>query len=354
MHNFATAMMRRLPAETAHRAAINGLRAGFGPIRRQDYGQVLRTQIAGLALPNPVGLAAGFDKDGEVPTQILAAGFGFAECGSVTPRPQIGNPKPRLFRLPEDMGVINRMGFNNKGLKQFKNNLIRAGGNGIIGANLGANKDSDDRAADYITGLEALWGHCRYFAINVSSPNTPGLRGLQSGDALDDLLSRIAAARLRLAGDAPPPPIFLKVAPDLDSGQIETISNLARTYEMSGLIVGNTTLDRPESLRGHHKAETGGLSGAPLFTKSTRILQEFYDAGQGVLPLIGAGGVVGGRDAYAKIRAGASAVQLYSAMVYRGPGLAADICRDLAAMLAADGFAHISEAVGTAHSPREI
>ncbi len=352
LHSLGTALVKTLPPEAAHRMALKALSLGLGPKHVCTHAS-LKTEIAGLTLPNPIGLAAGFDKDAEVPDAMLAAGFGFVECGSVTPLPQDGNPKPRLFRLTEDRAVINRMGFNNKGLDSFAKNLrarqdiTEKGNSGIVGANLGANKNAKDRAADYITGLTALWGMADYFTVNVSSPNTPGLRDLQGGDALEDLLGRISEARQNLTGDAPSPPIFLKVAPDLDFAQIERITEQARTYGMSGIIVSNTTIARPDFLKSKHKIETGGLSGAPLMRMSTRILNEFYTASAGKIPLIGVGGIANGVDAYVKIRAGASAVQLYSAMVYAGPSLAAKICDDLAMRLKADGFTHVSEAIGT-------
>lgn len=347
LHGIGTTLVKSLPPETAHRSALRALRYGLGPKHSISHDS-LKTEIAGLSLPNPVGLAAGFDKDADVPDAMLAAGFGFVECGSVTPLPQAGNPKPRLFRLSEDRAVINRMGFNNKGLEYFAENLrSRKRKKGIVGANLGANKNAAERAADYITGLTTLWGLADYYTINISSPNTPGLRDLQAGDALDDLLARISEARQNLTGDAPSPPIFLKVAPDLDFAQIERITEQARTYGMSGIIVSNTTIARPDHLQSSHKSETGGLSGEPLMVPSTRILSEFYAASGGQMPLIGVGGIASGGDAYTKIRAGASAVQLYSALVYAGPSLAADICDDLAARLEADGFSHVSEAVGT-------
>lgn len=348
INTLGLAALKTLPPEPAHRAALRALRLGFGTKHDTIYPN-LQTDIAGLSLPNPVGLAAGFDKDAEVPDAMLRAGFGFVECGSVTPRPQAGNPKPRLFRLSADKGVINRMGFNNQGLDGFEKNLrSRKNKSGIVGANLGANKDSTDRVADYTQGLTRLWGLTDYFTINISSPNTPGLRDLQSEDALDDLLGRVSETRSNLAGDAPSPPIFLKVAPDLNSAQVEQITEQARTYGMSGIIVSNTTIARPESLKSSERTETGGLSGTPLFKLSTHILSEFYMASEARIPLIGVGGIASGQDAYIKIRAGANAVQLYSAMVYEGPTLAATICADLSARLKADGFETIAEAVGSA------
>ncbi len=345
LYKTATSLMRTLPAETAHRTTIKALKAGLGPMTAKKPDPILATNVGGLALTNPVGLAPGFDKDAEVPDAMLGAGFGFVECGTVTPRPQGGNPRPRLFRLPEDKAVINRMGFNNSGLDIFRKRLERRRENGgIVGANLGANKDSDDRVADYVTGLSALWGLADYFTINISSPNTPGLRDLQAADAMDDLLGRIQEARAELTGDNPSTPIFLKVAPDLRLDQVERITQQARTYGMNAIIVSNTTIDRPESLKSAHKDEGGGLSGAPLFKKSTRMLKEFAAAADGRIDLIGVGGISSGGEAYAKIRAGAKAVQLYSALVYAGPGLVMDIRSDLARRLKADGFNSIEEA----------
>lgn len=336
-----------LPAEAAHKTTIKALRAGLGPVAIKTASPELVTHIGGLTLPNPVGLAAGFDKDCQVPDAMLAAGFGFVECGTVTPRPQIGNPKPRLFRLIEDKAVINRMGFNNGGLEDFKSRLTaRQGKDGIVGANLGANKDSADRVEDYVKGLKSLWGLSDYFTINISSPNTPGLRDLQNENAMDELLGRIAEARAELTGDRPSYPIFLKVAPDVDMGEIERIVQQARTYGMNAIIVSNTTIARPDTLQSQHKGEGGGLSGAPLFEKSTEVLKEFYAAAQGKIDLIGVGGISNGAQAYAKIRAGAKAVQLYSALVFQGPGLVTEINRDLKARLKADGFKTIGEAVG--------
>ena len=346
-YKFGTSVLRRLPAERAHVTTVKLLRAGLGPKSGVITSDRLACSVGGLNLPNPVGLAAGFDKDCDVPDAMLAAGFGSVECGTVTPRPQIGNAKPRLFRLVDDQAVINRMGFNNNGLDHFHGRLsARAGNGGIVGANLGANKDSEDRIADYVIGLSRLWGLADYFTINISSPNTPGLRNLQGADEMDELLGRIAETRGELAGDNPSVPIFLKVAPDIDVTQIDRIVEQARTYGMNAIIVSNTTLDRPETLRSSDAAETGGLSGQPLFEKSTSILRDFADAANGRIDLIGVGGISNGAQAYAKIRAGAKAVQLYSALVYHGPQLVADICVDLEDRLKADGFGSVSEAVG--------
>lgn len=344
--DFGAAALRLMPPETAHQAALAGLRAGLGPRARADEYPSLHTKIAGLDLPNPIGLAAGFDKDAVAPDAVLAAGFGFVECGTVTPRPQAGNRRPRLFRLSEDGAVINRMGFNNAGLERFSARLAARKQRGIIGANVGANKDSEDRAGDYVIGLSRVWPHASYVTINISSPNTPGLRGLQERGALDDLLGRVGVARQAATALHGARPVFLKVAPDLDEAAIADIAELAVAAKIDALIVSNTTIDRPASLQGAARGETGGLSGRPLFEKSTRVLQAFSDVLAGRAGLIGAGGVDSGAAALAKIRAGASAVQLYTALAYAGPGLVRRIARDLAAALAAEGFASVAEAVG--------
>ncbi|MES1201595.1 MAG: quinone-dependent dihydroorotate dehydrogenase [Pseudomonadota bacterium] len=343
--DLGAAALRLLPPETAHQAALVGLRAGLGPRARAAEYPSLRTKIAGLDLPNPIGLAAGFDKDAVAPDALLAAGFGFVECGTVTPRPQAGNPRPRLFRLAEDGAVINRMGFNNAGLEQFCGRLAARKPRGIIGANVGANKDSEDRASDYAIGLSRVWPHASYVTINISSPNTPGLRGLQERGALEDLLGRVGLARQAATALHGARPVFLKVAPDLDEAAIADIAELAVAAKIDALIVSNTTIDRPASLRGTARGETGGLSGRPLFEKSTRVLQAFSDVLAGRAALIGAGGIDSGAAALAKIKAGASAVQLYTALAYAGPGLVRRIARDLAAALAAEGFASVADAV---------
>jgi len=345
LHGLATAALRRFDPEDAHRLAIRGLKAGFGP-RAAAGDPILATTVAGLAMPNCIGLAAGFDKDAEVPDAMLAAGVGLVECGSVTPLPQAGNPRPRLFRLTEDRAVINRMGFNNGGLDAFAANLTRRARKGVVGANIGANKDATDRMADYVAGLQRLWPLADYFTVNVSSPNTPGLRALQTREALAELLGRLAEARGPLTAAAGARPVFLKVAPDLEEGEVEAIVETVVEAAFDGIIVSNTTLSRPASLRSAQVGEMGGLSGAPLTTLSTQVLGRFHAASQGRLTLIGAGGVGSGADAYAKIRAGAHAVQLYSALVYEGPGLVTRIARELAERLRADGFKNVAEAVG--------
>lgn len=344
VHDLAAGALRSLDAETAHGLTIKALKVGLGP-RRAAGDAILQTTLAGLTLPNCIGLAAGFDKNAEAPDAMLRAGFGFVECGTVTPEPQDGNPRPRLFRLTEDRAVINRMGFNNQGLEPFAARLARRSRQGVTGANIGANRDAPDRVADYVTGLQRLWGLADYFTVNVSSPNTPGLRALQTKAALEELLGRLDEARtvLRRGGEAP---VFLKVAPDLDDLQIEAICDVCAAYGLDAVVVGNTTLARPQSLTSRFRNEAGGLSGAPLMTPSTTVLRRFHQAAAGRFSLIGAGGVGSGADAYAKIRAGASAVQLYSAMVFAGPGLVGRIRRELAAKLSAEGFSNVAQAVG--------
>ena len=326
-----------LSPETAHELTLAAL--ALAPARRGPAPDpVLATRFAGLAFPSPVGLAAGFDKDARVWRQMLGLGFGFAEVGTLTPRPQAGNPRPRIFRLSGDAAVINRLGFNNGGLEAA---LPRLAQHGRLGVNVGANKDSADRIADYVTGVRAVRDLAAWITLNISSPNTPGLRGLQ-GDALPELLA--AAAEARGPGG---PPLFLKVAPDLDAEQIDAITAAALDSRLAGLIISNTTIARPPGLAGPHAAETGGLSGEPLFHPSTEILRQFARRLDGRLPLIGVGGISSAEQAYAKIRAGASAVQLYTGMIYKGPGLARQIAAGLSILLRRDGFRSVAEAVGT-------
>ncbi len=343
LHDLAAAALRTLDPEDAHRLTVRALALGLGP-GAPVPDPILATTIAGLSLPNALGLAAGFDKNAEVFGPMLAAGFGFVECGTVTPLAQAGNPRPRLFRLTGDRAVINRMGFNNAGLEAFAARLARPGRPGPVGANIGANKDSDDRIGDYVTGLERLWGLADWFTLNISSPNTPGLRALQTRAALEELLGRTAEARDALPAGGRVP-LFLKVAPDLDDPEIEAIVEIVLAFGLSGIIVANTTLSRP-ALASPDAGEAGGLSGAPLRELAQSVLGRFSTAAAGRLPLVGAGGIASGADAYARIRAGASAVQLYSALVFEGPGLAVRLSRDLAAHLRADGFRTLAEAVG--------
>jgi dihydroorotate dehydrogenase len=302
---------------------------------------VLSIRIAGVDFPSPVGLAAGYDKDARVPDQLLGLGFGFAEVGTLTPRPQAGNPKPRLFRLVEDRAVINRIGFNNGGLREAHDRLVRRKRRGVVGVNIGANKDSDDRIADYVSGVRMMADVADYLTINISSPNTPGLRALQDKGALEALLERVVAAR-----GLDIPPVFLKVAPDLTPADIDDIASVAIAQKIDGLIIANTTISRPP-LRSRHAGEGGGLSGAPLTALATERMRDFHKATGGAMPLIGVGGIASAEDAYARIRAGASLVQLYSALVYEGPGLARRISDGLKALLQRDGFANVAQAVGT-------
>ncbi len=347
MHDLATRALRLVEPEVAHKAALSSLRLGFGPRARADRWPRLKTTIAGLDLPNPIGMAAGFDKNCETPDALLAAGFGFVECGTVTPKPQPGNPQPRIFRLAEDRAIINRLGFNNSGLEQFVDRLgARAKRGGVVGANVGANKDSADRAADYIHSMGGVWPYASYITANISSPNTPGLRDLQEHSALEDLLGRLREARTLLERAHGRRPLFLKVAPDLDDRAVRDIAELAVQYGLDALIVGNTTLQRPPHLTSEYADEAGGLSGQPLFQISTRVLRQFAQALGGRLPLIGVGGVCDGATALAKIRAGATAVQLYSALVYEGPGLVARMLYELDGLLAATGVDSISEMIG--------
>ncbi|MBI1186505.1 MAG: quinone-dependent dihydroorotate dehydrogenase [Alphaproteobacteria bacterium] len=347
VHDLAARALRTVDPERAHRLALLGLKAGLGPRTDSAAWPILRTTLAGIELPNPLGLAAGFDKDAEAPDAMLRAGFGLVECGTVTPLAQSGNPRPRLFRLLPDAAVINRMGFNNRGLDVFVARLrARAHRPGVVGANIGANKDSPDRLADYERGFCAVYQHAAYVVVNVSSPNTPGLRGLQERDALDALLSRLAVVRTPLAAAHGRRPLFLKVAPDLDEPAVVEIADLVAGHGFEGIIVSNTTIARPLSLKSRHRGEAGGLSGRPLFAPSTEILRQFATALNGRATLIGVGGVSSGAEALAKIKAGASAVQLYSALALQGPGLIAQILANLAARLEAEGFASVSEAVG--------
>ena len=346
VHDLGLSVLRRLDAETAHGLTLGLLKAGLGPADRGGEDPALAVEIAGLRLPGCVGLAAGFDKGAEVFGPMLRAGFGFVECGTVTPLPQPGNPRPRAFRLAEDRAVINRYGFNSEGLEPFARRLARRSGPGVVGANIGANKDATDRVGDYVTGLRRLWTLADYFTVNISSPNTPGLRALQAREALDELLGRVAQARAGLTADSGPRPVFLKVAPDLTLAEIDDVCASVEAHGLDGIVVGNTTVSRPDGLSGPARGEAGGLSGAPLFALSTRVLGQFHQRLGGRLPLIGCGGIGGGDEAYAKIRAGAAAVQLYTALAYQGAGLVRAIKRDLAARLRADGFESISEAVG--------
>jgi dihydroorotate dehydrogenase len=339
--------------ETAHRLAILALKSGLIQGRPEPDDPILASRVWGIDFPNPVGLAAGFDKDAEVVGPMLALGFGLVEAGTVTPRPQPGNPRPRLFRLDEDEAVINRFGFNSRGLDPFAARLKAwraSGAAGIVGANVGKNRDTENAAADYVAGIETVGGLADYVVCNVSSPNTPGLRSLQARAPIADLLQRALEARRRsVHGAERPPPLLAKVGPDLDDAQLLDIAEVALECGIDGLIVGNTTIARPAGLRSSHAGEAGGLSGKPLMAPSTRCLAQMFRLTSGRLPIIGCGGIASGADAYAKIRAGASLVQLYSALVFHGPGLVAEIKRGLAQRLRMDGFRSVAEAVGADH-----
>jgi len=327
-----------LDPERAHRLTVRALKL-LPTHAPQRTDPALSVSLAGLEFPSPVGLAAGFDKDAEVPDAMLSLGFGFVEVGTVTPLPQPGNPKPRLFRLSEDRAVINRMGFNNQGQAAALARLGRRRRRGIVGINVGANKDATDRVADYASGVRLMAPVADYLTINISSPNTPGLRALQSGDALGELLDAVAQAR------APGgPPVFLKVAPDLEPAEIDAVVKTAMG-RIDALIIGNTTLSRPK-LHSPDAAEAGGLSGAPLAALALQRLRDFRSASGGSLPLVAAGGIESAEQAWERIKAGASLVQLYSALVYHGPGLARTITRALPALMARDGISTIADAIG--------
>lgn len=351
LYRLAWPVLRLIDPEKSHRLAIEALKYGLGRKRAAPDDPVLAARIFGLDFSNPIGLAAGFDKHAEVIDAMLGFGFGFVEAGTVTPRPQPGNPGKRLFRLEEDEAVINRFGFNSEGLAVFAERLAQRlkspHATGVVGANVGKNRETEDAAADYELGITAVTPFADYVVVNVSSPNTPGLRGLQARAPIEHLLRRVLAAREKAAPDpAHRPPLLAKVGPDLDDGQLRDIAEVALASGIDGLIVGNTTLARPATLKSRHRAEAGGLSGRPLMAPSTECLRQIYRFTEGRLPIIGCGGVASGADAYEKIRAGASLVQLYTALVFHGPGLVATIKRDLAGLLRADGFAHVADAVG--------
>lgn len=351
LYPFAKPFIHSLDPERAHGLTIGLLSKGItGTVQRPCSHKALRTNLFGLTFDNPIGLAAGFDKDAEVIAGAEKMGFGFVEAGTVTPAPQPGNDKPRLFRLSRDRAVINRFGFNSKGVDSFARNLERiqkSGVKAVVGANVGANKNSEDRTADYVTCLERLYGLCDYFTVNISSPNTPGLRALQSKAALEDLVGRVLEVREgKQKGGADRTPILVKIAPDLLDKDISDIADVSLSTDIDGLIISNTTIERPEGLRSVDKNEAGGLSGKPLFEPSTEMLRRMYQATGGAKPLIGVGGISSAEDAYTKIRAGASLVQIYSALVYEGPGLIERVKRGLAAALKKDGFSSVADAVG--------
>jgi len=338
--------LHKFDPETAHGLSIKALKMGLVPAPGPVTSPRLKTTLAGIELPNPVGLAAGFDKNAEVLTELSQSGFGFIEVGAATPRPQLGNPKPRLFRLTEDGAAINRFGFNNQGMEQIAQRLSRRPKKAVIGLNLGANKDSEDRASDFARVLEHCGAHLDFATVNVSSPNTEKLRDLQGKDALSALLTGVIATRDELERKIP---VFLKIAPDLNSDELQDIAEVAVETGIDAVIATNTTLSR-DGLHNAHKVEIGGLSGAPLFEKSTRVLAQLSKLLDGQIPLVGVGGISTAEQAYAKICAGASVVQLYTAMIYHGMSLAGDIAHGLDDFLARDGFDTVEQAVGSKRS----
>ncbi|MDX1975302.1 MAG: quinone-dependent dihydroorotate dehydrogenase [Rickettsiales bacterium] len=336
-----------LPPEAAHQLALLALHYHLVPAKKAIRSERLSQRLFGLTFANPIGLAAGFDKNAYAVDGLLAQGFGFVETGTVTPLPQVGNPKPRIFRLPDDEAVINRLGFNNQGLTVYVRNFQMRHREGIVGANIGKNKDSQDASADYILGLNAVYPFADYITVNISSPNTPGLRSLQQKDALETLLMALRMVRAdNIAKHGRKVPLLLKVAPDLQPAEQEDIARAVIRFEIDGIIISNTTIDRPHTLKHSSKREAGGLSGKPLFAPSTDMLKRFYRLTEGKLPLVGVGGVASADDAYAKIRAGASLVQLYTALIYQGLGVVSALAKGVEERLARDGFSHISEAIG--------
>lgn len=330
-------------AEQAHGLSIAGLKTGIVTCSCPND-PALSVKIAGLQFPNPLGMAAGYDKNAEVPDALLKIGFGFTEVGTITPRPQSGNPRPRIFRLVDDRGVINRLGFNNEGHDAaFKRLSQRAGKSGIVGVNIGANKDAEDRIGDYVAGIRKFYQLARYFTVNISSPNTPGLRNLQSREALRELLSRVLEARDEEGKMCTlKRPVFLKIAPDLSDEELDDIAAEAKAQKLDGIIVSNTTLSRTGLKSTENREETGGLSGAPLFERSTIILARMRERVGPDMPLIGVGGIDSTETALTKIKAGADLVQLYTGMIYRGPGLASEILRGLSKAVQAEGVANIA------------
>jgi dihydroorotate dehydrogenase len=344
---FSLPLLRWFDPEDAHRLAVQGLRL-LPPSRPRPDDQKLAVRAFGLNFPNPIGMAAGFDKNAEVSDALLRLGFGFVEVGTVTPKPQAGNARPRIFRLERDEAIINRLGFNNDGAETVLRRLAgRAHLGGIVGVNVGANKDSADRTADYVKLIETFAPVASYFTVNVSSPNTPGLRNLQQAEALDDLLARVIDTRERVRQNAGDSPVLLKIAPDLSLTELDDVVQIARARRVDGMIVTNTTLARPSTLREQTRArEPGGLSGRVLFRLSTRMVAETYVRAEGAFPLIGVGGIDSGGAALTKIRAGASLIQLYSALIYKGLGLVEDIKNDLSSTLLRTGRESLSEIVG--------
>lgn len=353
LYPFAKHALFALDAETAHNFTLKALKTGLVPGAKATSDERLSQSLWGLKFRNPVGLSAGFDKNAEVIAPMLGFGFGCVEVGTVTPKPQEGNPRPRVFRDPAHDAVINRMGFPNGGMHEFKGNFEkflakRSKPLGVVGINIGMNKTQTEPAKDYATLIKMLGPMADYLTINISSPNTPGLRDLQRREPLLALLNAVKEERTKACREAPPP-VLVKLAPDLDEAQQEELAGALIEAEVDGIILTNTTLDRPDFLPEDFRSQTGGLSGKPLTDKATNVVRNFYRLTQGKIPLIGVGGVSNGAQAYAKIKAGASLVQLYSALIFKGPGVANDINRELLTLMEADGFSHINEAVGADH-----
>lgn len=353
LYALARPILFHLDAENAHQLTLRALKLGLAPRPKKVEDPALRVTLWNRSFPNPVGLAAGFDKNAEVIAQMLGMGFGFVEAGTVTPKPQDGNPRPRVFRLPDEEAVINRMGFPSVGVAKFKDNLQaflarKPHPEGVVGLNIGMNKEQTDPASDYTGLIRSLGGMADYLTINISSPNTPGLRNLQQKEPLNELLAAVMEERKKSCGFNPPP-VLVKLSPDLTDEQMIEIAEVLMAHHVEGVILTNTTLYRPDDLPADFTAEKGGLSGAPLTDISTGAIRRFYALTKGQLPIIGAGGIMNGLDAYAKIRAGASLVQIYSGLIFHGPELIRKINLELLEMIQADGFTHISEAVGADH-----
>lgn len=337
-----------LPPEVAHSLSIFALK--YFPLGGAQFADpILETRVLGLSFKTPIGIAAGYDKDAQVPSALFDVGFGFVEVGTLTPKPQPGNPKPRIFRLKQDKALINRLGFNNGGYDAALNSLKtcpRENRKGVLGINIGANKTSKDQVPDYVLGIEKFIAQADYFTINISSPNTPGLRDLQAKEQLSKLVQAVKGVLKQTGQGKPKPPLFVKIAPDLDKSQLKDIVGVALKFKVGGLIISNTTTARPDTLLSPEKNETGGLSGQPLFDMSTSLLAEAFKLSRGKLILIGVGGVASAEQAYQKILSGASLVQIYTGLVYEGPGLAGEISKGLAALLLEGGYASVSEAIG--------
>lgn len=351
LFTIAKPFLHRMDPETAHRMTLRSLKSGVLPCPTKIHDPKLKVTLWNRVFPNPLGLAAGFDKNAEVVGQMLKMGFGFVEAGTVTPRPQDGNPRPRVFRDPDHEAVINRMGFPNEGVEAFLKNIekfleAKPRPAGVVGINIGMNKGQADPAKDYCALVRALGSYADYMTVNISSPNTPGLRNLQARENLVPLLERIMEERAKTCGKSNAPPLLVKLAPDLTDTQMEDVARTLLEAGVDGVILGNTTLDRPDYLPANFYEQQGGLSGRPLTDKSTEIIRKFYKLTSGKLPIIGAGGVSSAQDAYDKIRAGASLVQVYTALVFQGPDLVTDILQGLSALLEKDGLDHISKAVG--------